>query len=543
MILVHQTAFAAAVETESGFVQGVADSSVTVFKGVPFATPPIGRLRWRPPQLPAAWQGVRESATFPPRCPQIGAYPPASPEEPTSEDCLYLNVWVPAESIGKPLPVMVWLYGGGLENGSASVPLYWGDRLTQRGVIVVTANYRLGVLGFLAHPALSQESELHVSGNYGLLDQIAALKWVHRNIAAFGGDPGRVTVFGQSSGSMAVSALIASPLAKGLFQHAIGQSGGLFEPFALAPEYWLAGAEAEGVDFVRRSGAATIAQLREKPVEELLKVVFHPHFIVDGIALRSPPYDVYVNGAENDVDILVGSNASEGGLFLADRAITVENYSQILSADFPPILVRLLAPRPGNSDATAHVAAAQFEGDMRFRWDMWTWARLAASTGSKHVYFYQFSRTPPVASGSKYFGLGATHGMEMPYVFGHLDPGVASWTSADRQLSDAVQSYWTNFAKRGDPNGMGLPAWSDFRSSPDLIMTLGDRIQMEPLPKVGSLRSINRLYWAARAGAMHPVATVLLSIAAVLVLVGGSVLGYRRWRRWLRTSEARTATT
>ena len=384
--LASQGAFPAIV-TDSGLVEGKTDSSVTVFKGLPFAMPPVGRLRWRAPEPPAAWQGVREASTFSPRCPQTGAYPPESPQEPTSEDCLYLNIWVPNGSPSTPLPVMVWFYGGALENGSASIPLYWGNRLAEHGVIVVSANYRLGALGFLAHPALSRESDMRVSGNYGLLDQIAALQWVQRNIAAFGGDPGRITIFGQSSGAISVSALVVSPLAKGLFQRAIGESGGLFEPLTIAREYSLRGAEAEGIDFVRQSGAGTLEHLRQMPVAELLKVPFHPHVVIDGFALRASPYDVYAGGQQNDVDILVGSNATEGRLFLGGKSITVNNYTQILSADFPSMLVRLLAPSPGDNGATALAAAGAFEGDMRFRWDMWTWARLAARTGSKGVYF------------------------------------------------------------------------------------------------------------------------------------------------------------
>lgn len=514
-------------------MQGVADSSGTVFKGLPFAAPPIGRLRWAAPQPASAWQGVKEAAAFSPRCPQIGVYPPRSAEEPISEDCLYLNIWVPTGA-RTPLPVMVWFYGGGLENGSASIPLYWGDRLADHGVILVTANYRLGALGFLAHPTLSHESRSRVSGNYGLLDQIAALNWVHQNVAAFGGDPGRVTIFGQSSGSISVSALIASPLARGLFQRAIGQSGGLFEPLAVAPEYSEGGAEAEGVDFLRRSGAATIEQLREMPVAELLRVPFHPHLIIDGVALKGPPYDVYANGAENDVDLLVGYNAAEGRFFLDGKSITVDNYIQTLSEDFPPILVRLLAPPPGDDNRTAREAAAAFEGDMRFRWDMWTWARLAARTGSKHVYLYEFTGIPD----SRHISMGATHGMEMPYVFGHLDPAAAAWTAADQQLSAAMQTYWTNFVRTGDPNGVGLPRWPDFRSSPSQVMMLGDQLGAEPIPSAKSLGRIDRLYWAARAVAEHPVALLLLAIVLVVLSLGGAGFAYRRWRRRPRAIEA-----
>ena len=243
------TALGSPVATESGLVEGTDSHGVRLFAGLPFAAPPVGDLRWRAPQPPASWSGVRAADHFSPICPQHGAYPEDSPPEPSSEDCLYLNLWVPQrapDARAATLPVMVWIYGGGLMNGSASTPLYAGDQLARQGVIVVTVNYRLGALGYLALPELTAESDHHVSGNYGLLDQIAALAWVHRNIEAFGGDPARVTVFGQSSGSISISALTTSPLAAGLFQRAIGESGGLFEPLQLSAGFSRSGPESGG---------------------------------------------------------------------------------------------------------------------------------------------------------------------------------------------------------------------------------------------------------------------------------------------------------
>jgi para-nitrobenzyl esterase len=230
---------------------------------------------------------------------------------------------------------MVWIYGGALENGSASTPLYAGDSFAKRGVILVTINYRLGVLGFLAINSLSKESAAGVSGNYGLLDQIAALQWVQRNIGAFGGDAQRVTIFGQSSGSISVSALVASPLAKGLFQRAIGESGGLFEPLDLSPGFSLAGAEDNGREFARRLGATTLAELRAKSASDLLNKPFDAHFVLDGYVLKESPFDAYRAHAQNDVDVLVGSNADEGQLFLQKKSVTVANFKDILGADFP----------------------------------------------------------------------------------------------------------------------------------------------------------------------------------------------------------------
>ncbi len=486
------------VRTDSGLVEGVRENAAVVFKGIPFATPPVGELRWRPPQTPLPWAGEKKADRFSPVCMQTGSYPPDAPAETVSEDCLYLNIWVPVAALKEKLPVMVWIYGGGLENGSASTPLYSGDRLAQKGVILVTANYRLGVFGFLAHPDLSSESEHHSSGNYGLLDQIAALSWVQRNIAAFGGDPDRVTVFGQSSGSISISALATSPLAKGLFQRAIGESGGLFEPINLAPGFKLPGAEQDGKAFASRAGATTLAELRQRPATELMKTPFGAHLIVDGFALTQSPYDAYRKGEQNDVALLLGSNRDEGQAFIAARTITVENFTQELERDFPDVLVRSIGPQPGTTDLQARASAAAFERDMRFRWDMWTWVRLGTNAGRSKVFFYEFSRVPPYRAGDKYFGWGASHGMEMQYVFDHLDQTPLPWTIQDRRLASDMSAYWTNFAKSGDPNGPGLPFWPEVKSSSQQVMQLGNDIKPEVLQDADALERIDRVYDGAR---------------------------------------------
>ena len=486
------------VRTDSGLVEGVRENAAVVFKSIPFATPPVGELRWRPPQAPLPWAGVKKADRFSPVCMQTGSYPPDAPAETVSEDCLYLNIWVPVAAKKEKLPVMVWIYGGGLENGSASTPLYAGDRLARKGVILVTANYRLGVFGFLAHPDLTSESEHHSSGNYGLLDQIAALSWVQRNIAAFGGDPNRVTVFGQSSGSISISALATSPLAKGLFQRAIGESGGLFEPINLAPGFKLPGAEQDGKAFASRAGATTLAELRQRPATELMKTPFGAHLIVDGFALTQSPYDAYRKGEQNDVALLLGSNRDEGQAFIAARTITVENFTQELERDFPDVLVRSIGPQPGTTDLQARASAAAFERDMRFRWDMWTWVRLGTNAGRRKVFFYEFSRVPPYRAGDKYFGWGASHGMEMQYVFDHLDQTQLPWTIQDRRLASDMSAYWTNFAKSGDPNGPGLPFWPEVTSSSPRVMQLGNDIKPEALQNDDALERIDRVYDGAR---------------------------------------------
>jgi len=286
LMLVPVPTFAHVVQTDAGIVEGVRTGHLIVYKGIAFAAPPVGSLRWREPQPVNSWNGVRKADKFASSCMQTGVSMPGETPAAVSEDCLYLNIWTPNRSADARLPVMVWIYGGGFSNGSASMPLYWGDRLARKGALVVTFGYRVGPFGFLAHPELTRESAHHTSGNYGLLDQIAALQWVQRNIRAFGGDPERVTIFGQSAGAASVSILMASPLAKGLFQRAIGQSGGLFEPLQLAPNYLLANAEREGEAYAASLGVHSVADLRALPASELLKgkagEISHPvieHFI------------------------------------------------------------------------------------------------------------------------------------------------------------------------------------------------------------------------------------------------------------------------
>ncbi len=530
-LMLATCARATPVRIDTGLIEGVLEHDVFIYKGIPFAQPPVGELRWRAPLRALAWQGVREANQFAPVCMQNGTYPPDAPTEPTSEDCLYLNVWRPADSGHEKLPVMVWIYGGGLENGSASTPLYAGDKLAHEGVIVVTLNYRLGVFGFLAHPELTREAAYHSSGNYGLLDQIAALQWVHRNIAAFGGDPDRVTVFGQSSGAISISALVTSPLTKGLFQRAIGESGGLFEPLDIAPNFKLAGAEQDGAYFAAEAKAHSIAALRKMPAAELMKVSFEPHLIIDGYALPKSPYEAYQKGQQNHVSVLIGSNADEGQAFIAGHTITRDNFRQALDRSFPDVLVRLIGPEPGATDAQARASAAAFERDMRFRWDMWTWARLGANARAGKVFLYRFSRTPPYQPGDKYFGWGASHGMELPYVFDHLEQQPLLWTGLDHQLAATMTTYWTNFAKNGDPNGPGLPLWPQFDPSSSSVMQLGDRMEAAPTEDTRSLRKIDRVYATARFVLGHLYLIGAAILALMLATIVAIVTRLRRRRR------------
>jgi para-nitrobenzyl esterase len=292
--------------TESGTISGIRESGLHIYKGVPFAAPPVGDLRWRPPAPVTPWTGTRKAEAFAPACMQAGVSMPGETPPSVSEDCLYLNIWTPAKSAQERLPVIVWIYGGGYINGSASMPLYWGDQLAHKGVIVVTIGYRLGPLGFLAHPELTRESAQHSSGNYGLMDQIAALEWIQRNIAAFGGDPKNVTIAGQSSGAISVSILMASPLAKGLFQRAVGESGGLFEPLQLAPKYLLANAERDGEKYAASLGATSLQELRKLPAARLTgnaSGIVHP--VIEPYVLPVSPYEAFSAGQQNDVPLLI----------------------------------------------------------------------------------------------------------------------------------------------------------------------------------------------------------------------------------------------
>jgi para-nitrobenzyl esterase len=477
------------VRTSGGSVSGVAGSvaSVRVFKGIPFAAPPVGDLRWRPPQAPARWDGVREANAFSANCTQRSAngaaFPPYGGDRSAttmSEDCLYLNVYTAAPSASARQPVMVWIHGGAWTSGSG--PIYQGEDLAKKGVVYVSLNYRLGVLGFLAHPELTRESARHSSGNYALLDQIEALKWVQANIAAFGGDPSRVTIFGESAGSWSVHNLVASPLAGGLFHRAIGESGARF-----AITTTLAQAEQAGARFAEAVGAPSLAALRARPAAELDRAGgFQSVSNADGWVLPAVMWDLFTAGRQNDVPILIGSNSDEGSIF-TPATTTGATFRQQVERRFGKDADAYLALYPFTSDQEARLAQAHSMRDQTFGWEMRTWARLQARTGKAKVFLYYFSHVPPLPDAE---WLGAQHGAEIPYALNWPNGTQSShvpWTDADRKLADQLSSYWINFAKAGDPNGAGLPPWPAFELNDQRALGIGDTISVIPVPNAPAL--------------------------------------------------------
>jgi len=481
------------VRIDSGAIAGVATSTpgIVVFRGIPYAAPPVGNLRWRAPQAAAKWQGVRKMDQFGSRCVQPVR---GNPQEATgSEDCLYLNVWTPAKGAGDKLAVMVWIHGGGFRDGTGAMLLHDGEELAKKGVVLVTINYRLGSLGFLAYPELTRESDRGASGNYGLMDAIAALQWVQRNIAQFGGDPAKVTIFGQSAGSMAVNCLQASPLSKGLFRAVIGQSGASFN--GMLNNGNLAEAEARGVKFAQSMGANSLADLRAKPAAALITAAgFASGPNTDGYVLPEAPLTLFQKGLENHVPALIGSNSDEGRLF-ARGHVTAQQFIEQAHQKFGAAADEYLKLYPAGSEAQAAESRQRSSTEESMGVNARLWAEAQTKAGLK-AYVYFFSRMTPGGgppSMAAALPLGAPHGEDLAYVFNNINKTealVASDTfhnakpdAYDTKLADMVSSYWVNFAKNLDPNGPGLPRWDLFQASKsDQVMELGDKVSMRSHP-------------------------------------------------------------
>lgn len=475
--LAAHAAISEPVRLDSGMVSGAAgqEPDMKIFKGIPFAASPVGNLRWRAPQPAAHWDGVRAADRFGPVCMQ-NSNNPAAPKP--SEDCLYLNVWTAAQSASDKRPVMLWIYGGGYTVGSASQPDYDGEHLAAKGAIVVTFNYRLGAFGFFGHPELTKESDRRGAANFGMMDAIAALEWVQKNIAAFGGDPKRVTIFGESAGSGMVAHLMASPRAKGLFARAIGESSawGISVAGRMST---LADAEQAGVKLGEALGAKSLADLRAQPADAILKAGRGTGPVVDGWLLPEDTGAIFAQGKQNDVPVLLGSNQDEGTFFL--QPTTAEKFVEQVKSRYGDATGEFLRFYPASSDEQANASALMDFRD-QMAWMMRNWARLETRVGKgSRSYVYYFTHQPPVAADTKGGGRrrGATHTAEIPYVF--QTQGNRPWTDVDRQVSDLMSSYWVNFAATGDPNSKGLPKWPVFNERKTTnVMVFSDK------PEAGS---------------------------------------------------------
>ena len=469
------------VKTDAGLVAGTpASGGVTTFLGIPFGAPPVGDLRWRAPQPVAHWEGVRKADHFGTSCMQnqTGSRLPWTEEfmtqGPIGEDCLFLNVWTPAKTASASLPVMFWIYGGGFNEGSGSVAVYDGTELAKKDVIIVSVNYRVGPIGFLVHPELSKESEHHVSGNYGLLDQIGALQWVQKNISGFGGNPTNVTIFGQSAGALSVVDLMRSPLAKGLFARAIAQSGpGLLGGNALNANQTLADREAAGAKYAEAKGAHTLAELRALPAASF----FTTSGGRGGAAVPNGPFkDGWVLPAtdpSDQVPLIIGFVADDLGVsggFGPAQAPSVATYQSNAQRSYGDRADQFLKLYPVSSDADV-TAVQKTAGRDRVRVSMNLWAAEQLNA-SKRMYTYFFNHVLPWPAHPEF---GAFHTSEVPYIFQTITKIDRPWEPADKKLSDTVSSYWTNFAKTGDPNGPGLPSWPAYSPTNHQTMELGAR--------------------------------------------------------------------
>jgi carboxylesterase type B len=472
---------------KQGLLSGVAgtNDSIAVYKGIPFAAPPVGPARWRAPEPTAGWSGVRKADAFSPSCVQsiVTERKPWTHEFMThgevSEDCLYLNVWTPAASSSARNPVFVYIYGGGNVEGSGTVPVYDGEGLASKGLVVVSFNYRVGVLGFLAHHELTKESTHHASGNYGLLDQIAAVKWVHDNIAAFGGDPGRVTIAGQSAGASAVHNLTASPLAKGLFQRAIADSGSSIAASGRA----LPDQEADGVRFAGAKGAHSLAELRTMSWKDIVAPInpaptpaLRFTIVTDGYSLPVTEKDAFARGTQNDVATITGLNADENGA-VPHPTTTREAFEKQARQRYAEQADEFLKLYPTANDDEARVAQNQSSRDQA-RVSMYLWALNRNRTAKTPAYTYFWTHPLPGPDVDQY---GAFHTSEVPYVLNTLSRSDRPFTDVDRKIADTLSSYWANFATTGDPNGKGLQRWSPVSPDSPMTMEVGDNFRSIPV--------------------------------------------------------------
>lgn len=477
------------VITANGVIEGINSSGVKIFKGVPFAAPPVGELRWKEPQAVQNWEGVKKTDKFGPRAMQLPIFGDMNfGSDKMSEDCLYLNIWTPAVSAKEKLPVLVYFYGGGLVAGGGCEARYAGESMARNGIISITVNYRLGIFGFFALPELTKESTNHSSGNYGYLDQNAALKWIQSNITAFGGDPNRITIAGESAGSISVSAHMCSPLSKNLISGAIGSSGSMMGALSPIP---LAEAEINGQKAVKDFGTETLADLRALSAEKLLEVQSQFPSTIDGYFLPESPIEIYSNGKQAKVPLLIGGNSAElPGMFLfGDKEATLDNFREIVRSTFGDKTDEILELYNVTEEAFVIQGATDYISDTFIGFSTWKWSDIQKKTGDKPVFRYNYCHPRPAmvaAMGNKVPGLaggvqeapeknvpkmpkatGAAHSADIEYAMGNLPTNrIYDWQADDYVVSHIFQTYYLNFVKTGNPNGLGVPEWPSIKDQP-----------------------------------------------------------------------------
>lgn len=486
LLLIHSSCLFAQLPLEilttDGLVLGTTTDTpaVSVFRGLPYAAPPVGANRWREPQAVAKWAGVRDATRFAPRCVQAG-FAPGADQPLTSEDCLYLNIWTAATAPGQNLPVLVWIHGGGFSGGAGSSDIYNGEALAGKGAVVVTFNYRLGSFGFLAHPELTAESPNNSSGNYAMLDMVKVLEWVYDNIAAFGGDPINISIVGESAGAQAVATLMASPLSAGLFHRAVMQSGG-WMGLSIGRQATLAERETMGEEQATAFGAGSLADLRRASAQQILENFPTGGGInVDGWFLPKDTSLVFAAGEQHAVDVLAGSNRDEAAFFGpgVQQASALREYAQSRYGD---LAGRFLALYPAGSDEEAARSYQRAFSD-ELAWQMRRVATYQSARGLG-AFVYYFTRVPPGQEAR-----GATHVAELAYMFNQHARN-PHWIDADRRLGDLMSGYWTTFAARAAPNAQGLPVWPRYESdAPGSVLVLGEEsgVETEMVPSAAAL--------------------------------------------------------
>jgi len=485
------------VTTENGILEGISNSGVRIFKGIPFAQPPVGDLRWKAPLPVNNWEGVRRAYKFGPWAMQNPIFGDMCfRSDGMSEDCLYLNVWTPEEAEPGSLPVLVYFYGGGFAAGDGSEDRYNGEMMARKGIVAVTVNYRLNVFGFLSHPALSKESPTHGSGNYGLMDQAAALRWVRKNISAFGGNPDRVTIAGESAGSYSVSAHMVSPSSRGLFQQAIAESGSLLGKRSLYP---LSVAEQMGKVFMDHLKAATVEEMRSIPAKEILQEMEKPgtpwfSAVLDGDFFKELPTETFAKKMQAHVPLLVGWNNQESDYhyILGDSSPDMANFKKAVMNRYPNNWESLLSVYHAETDEAVEQIATEMSSDLWIAYGTWKLADSQSSVAP--VYRYYFCRARPImrpelgnlkaelAGGVSKLAedeppvppaKGAVHSAEIEYAMGNLSLNkVYNWTPDDYKVSATMQDYFANFIIHGNPNGYGMPEWPQMKSDDEMYMRI-----------------------------------------------------------------------